>query len=124
MLTILIVDDQPAVLNALQQCFALEPDIQIIGTAEDGVQALALVRELRPDILLTDIKMPQLDGIAATVALREMASETQVVILSVYDDHSMRTQALDAGAAAFVGKHDPAEVLIAELRRVATRRIQ
>ena len=121
MLTILIVDDQPSVLHALYECFALEPDLKIIGKAEDGMEALALVRELRPDILLTDIKMPKMDGIAATVALKEIASETRVVILSVYDDQTTRTQALAAGAAAFVGKHDPAELLISELRRVAER---
>jgi DNA-binding NarL/FixJ family response regulator len=119
MTTILVVDDQPAVLNALKQCFAMEPDLQIIGTAEDGAQALALVRDLRPDILLTDIKMPLMNGIVATRAVLQASPDTKVVILSVYDDPLTRSQALAAGAAAFVAKHDPADLLIAEIRRVA-----
>jgi DNA-binding NarL/FixJ family response regulator len=117
--TILLVDDQPSVLNALRQCFAMEPDLQIIGTAEDGAQAIALVRDLHPDILLTDIKMPLMNGIVATRAVHQASPATRVVILSVYDDPLTRSQALAAGAAAFVAKHDPADLLIAEIRRVA-----
>jgi len=117
MLTILIVDDQPSVLDALRQCFALEPDIQIIGKASDGVTALAMAQELHPDIVVTDIKMPNMDGLAATTALRKVEPKIKVIILSIYDDTSTRAQALSAGAVEFVGKHDPAEALLAAVRR-------
>jgi DNA-binding NarL/FixJ family response regulator len=119
--TILIVDDQPAVLNALYQCFALEPDLQIVGKAGDGNEALALARELRPDIVLTDIRMPNMNGIVATAALREVTPLTRVVILSLYDDNATREQAIAAGAAAFVSKHDSAEMLIAAIKQAHAR---
>ncbi len=119
MLTILIVDDQPSVLDALRQCFALEPDIQIVGKARDGASALALAQELHPDIVLTDIKMPNMDGLSATRVLRQIEPKIKVIILSIYDDSSTRAQALSAGAVEFVGKHDPAEALLAAIRRAA-----
>ncbi|MEO8287479.1 MAG: response regulator transcription factor [Chloroflexota bacterium] len=120
MLTILIVDDQPSVLAALEQCFALEPDLSIVGYAADGNEALALAQQLHPDIVLTDIKMPNMNGIAATVALRAVAPEIKVVILTVYDNPATRAQALAAGADAFVAKHDDADVLLAAIRGVVT----
>lgn len=119
MLTMLIVDDQPAVLEALRQCFALEPDLLIIGKAENGMEALALAQKLHPDVVVTDLKMPTMDGIAATIALREVDPSIKVVILSIYDDRSTRAQALAAGASAFVGKHSSADELLAAIREVA-----
>jgi DNA-binding NarL/FixJ family response regulator len=121
MLTILIVDDQPSVLDALRQCFALEPDIRIVGNASDGQEALARARELHPDIVVTDIKMPIMDGLEVTTALREVSPETRVVILSIYDGSVNREQAKAAGAAEFVGKHDRAEDLLAAIRRAGAR---
>jgi DNA-binding NarL/FixJ family response regulator len=119
MLTILIVDDQPQVLDALRQCFAMEPDIAIVGKANDGLSAVALARELHPDIVLTDIKMPHMDGIEVARALHEIAPETRVVILSIYDGSANREQARAAGAAEFVCKHESAETLLAAVRRAA-----
>lgn len=118
MTTMLIVDDQPSVLNALRQCFALEPDMVIIGNAEDGAEAIRLAERLHPDVVLTDIGMPDMDGIAVTIALRKADPHTKVVILSIHDDPTTRARAKAAGADAFVAKHDPAEVLIAAIRRV------
>ena len=119
MVRMILVDDQPVVLDALRQCFAMEPDILIVGEAGDGTTALALANKLQPDVMLTDIKMPNMDGIAITIALRESAPEIKVVVLSIYDDAATRGQAISAGASEFVGKHDPAEVLLAAVRRAA-----
>src|SRR4051794_31050191 len=119
MITLLIVDDQPSVLDALRQCFMLEPDLQVVGRASDGQGALALALALQPDIVLADIKMPNMDGLATATALRRIAPQIKVVLLSIYDDSAMRAQALSAGAVEFVGKHDPAETLIAAIRRAA-----
>ena len=124
MVTMLIVDDQPPVLEALRQCLALEPELQIVGEAEDGIAALALAQELHPDIVLTDIKMPHMDGIAATSALRELAPNVKVVIMTIYDDPATRARALEAGAVAFVGKHEPAEALIGAIRQVVGRKLR
>ena len=117
MSTILIVDDQPSVLAALRQCFALEPDLQIIGDADNGLSALSLAQTLHPDIILTDLKMPIMDGLTATIELGKIEPKIKVIILSIYDDKSTRAQALSAGAFDFVRKHDPAEVLLAAVRR-------
>lgn len=119
MIRVLIVDDQPAVLDALRQCFALEPDLQIVGKANDGQGALALAQELHPDIVLADIKMPNMDGLAATRALHRLEPAIKVIILSIYDDVATRTQAFSAGAVEFVAKHESAETLIAVVRHVA-----
>ena len=119
MLTILIVDDQPSVVDALIQRLALEPDFEVIGQANDGASALALARELHPDIVLTDFKMPNMDGLEVALALGEAEPRTRVVILTIYDTNSTRAQALAAGAAEFVTKHDTTEALLAALRRVA-----
>jgi DNA-binding NarL/FixJ family response regulator len=117
----LLVDDQPSVLNALRECLGLEPDLSIVGDAGDGNEALDLARDLHPDIVLTDLKMPGLDGFATTMALRKLLPNTQVIILSIYDDSATRAQAEAAGAFAFVAKHETAEVLIAAIRRAAAR---
>jgi DNA-binding NarL/FixJ family response regulator len=121
MVTMLLVDDQPSVLDALRQCLALEPDILVLGQAGDGTTALDMAQKLHPDIMLTDIKMPNMDGLSITLALRETAPEIKVVVLSIYDDNSTRNKALAAGAVEFVGKHDTADVLLAAIRRAAGR---
>ena len=111
-ITVLLADDQPSVLQALRECFALEPELRIVGEAGDGKVALALAQRLHPDVVVTDIKMPNMDGIAVTQALQEVAPDVRVVILTVYEDIATRAQAVAAGAVAFVAKHEPAEVLL------------
>ena len=120
--TVLIVDDQPAVLSAVRDWLAYETDLDIIGQAEDGVTALILAQELQPDIVLIDLKMPNMDGIATAEALREVAPQVRVVILTIYDDVASRARAQAAGVAAFVAKHDSVEALLAAIRKVAAGR--
>lgn len=122
MITMLLVDDQPSVLQALRECFALEPDLEIVGEAADGEIALALAQQLHPDIMLTDIKMPHMDGIAATEALRELSPDTKVVILTVHDNKAMRVQAFAAGAVAFIAKHEPAEALLEAIHKAVEQK--
>lgn len=98
---------------------ALEPDLTVIGEASDGRAALALIPELRPDVVLMDVAMPGMDGLTATAALREVAPASAVVILSLYDNVAMRAQARVAGAASFVAKHDGAVSLLAAIREAA-----
>lgn len=119
MLTLIVVDDQLPVLQALLQCFALEPDISIVGKAASGAEALTLAEKLHPDVVLLDFMMPGTDGIATTLALRQLVPATKVVLLSIHDNIATRTKALQAGASAFVAKHDPAETLLAAVRQAA-----
>ena len=117
MITLVLVDDQPAVRRGLRMRLALEADFRVVGEAEDGISALALIGELRPDVVLMDAQMPHMDGIIATVALRAAFPETAVVILSLHDDAATRQQAAIAGASAFLSKQSADTALVDALRR-------
>ncbi|HWQ14010.1 MAG TPA: response regulator transcription factor [Roseiflexaceae bacterium] len=116
MIRLLVVDDQPAVRAGLRMRLALEPDIEVVGEAEDGAAALAQAARLRPDVVLMDIEMPRMDGLAATAALRAVAPESAVVILSLHDSQALRAHARSAGAAAFVAKHESEAALLHAIR--------
>lgn len=119
MITVLLVDDQPLLLRGLEMLLALEGDVRVVGTAGSAEDALALVPRLRPDVVLMDLQLPSMDGITATRRLRGGPSSSQVIVLTLYDDPATRRRALQAGAAAFVAKHDMEGSLLATIREVA-----
>lgn len=121
MIRLIVADDQARVRTALRTELELELDVQVVGEAKDGAAALDLAERLRPDVVLMDIRMRGMDGLSATKALRERAPQTGVVILSLYDDAGTRSNALEAGAVAFVSKHEPYEALLEALRQAAAR---
>ena len=121
MIRVLLVDDQSIVRRALRGRFRLEPDLQVVGEASSGKEALALAQTLTPDVVLMDIEMPQLDGIAATAALRRVVPQSAVVILSIADDTQTRQRAQDAGAVAFVEKRGATDALLAAIRQAAAQ---
>ena len=100
---------------------ALEPDIVVIGEAESGEEALALAAQLRPDVVLMDIVLPEMDGIATISSLRAIVTQSLVVILSFHDDPKTRARALSAGAIAFVGKQEPNETLLTVIRHAVAQ---
>jgi DNA-binding NarL/FixJ family response regulator len=118
----MIVDDQPAVRRGLEMWLTLEPDIDIVGEAEDGARAFFLAESLRPDVVLMDVRMPGMDGMSATAALRTAAPGSTVVILSLYDDARTRARAMEVGAAAFIAKHRVEVALLEAIRQAAGRR--
>ena len=119
MIKVLLVDDQPSVRQGLKMRLALEPDLTVAGEASNGVEALELTQSLTPDVVVMDVKMPEMDGITAAERLREMSPHVTVVMLSVHGDAITRAQAHTAGAAAFVEKQGAFETLLAEIRRAA-----
>ena len=123
MIRLLIVDDQWAVRQGLHMLLTAEPDLQVVGEASDGEGALSLAQTLNPDVVLMDVEMPHADGIATTQALRAACPHAAVIMLSIHDDAHTRERAEHAGAAAFVSKSMPAQVLLATIRQVAHCRI-
>jgi len=119
MIRVLLVDDQPIVRHALRGRFHLEPDLEVIGEASTGSEALSLAQTLTPDVVLMDIEMPQMDGIEATAALHRVVPQSAVVILSIYDDAQTRGRAQAAGAVAFVEKRGATDALLAAIHLAA-----
>ena len=119
MIRVLLVDDQSVVRRGLRVRFHLEPDLQVVGEASTGREALTLAQTLTPDVVLMDLQMPEMDGIEATAALRKVVPQSAVVILSIHDDAQTRGRAQAAGAVAFVEKHGATDSLLAVIRQVA-----
>jgi DNA-binding NarL/FixJ family response regulator len=119
MITTLLVDDQPAVRQGLRMRLALEPDVRVVGETDNGATALDLIAALDPDVVVMDVEMPVLDGLAATATLRDTASRCGVVILTIHEDAETHRRAFAAGAGAFIGKHQDVDCLPAAIRRVA-----
>lgn len=121
MIRILLVDDQAVVRHVLRARLHLEPDFEVVGEASTGKEALSLAQTLSPDVVLMDIEMPGMDGIAATSALYKVAPHSAVVILSISDDTQTRRLALAAGAIAFVEKRGATDALLSAIRQAAAQ---
>ncbi|HLM84574.1 MAG TPA: response regulator transcription factor [Solirubrobacteraceae bacterium] len=119
-ITVVLADDQRVVREGLAMVLGLMPGVEVLGSACDGEEALALVERLSPDVVLMDLRMPRCDGVQATSRLRERQSATRVVVLTTYaDDHSV-IQALRAGACGFLTK-DASSQQIRDALEAATR---
>jgi DNA-binding NarL/FixJ family response regulator len=116
---VLIADDQRAVREGLAMLVALTDDIEVIGTAANGVEALDLSVDTRPDVVLMDLRMPELDGAAATREIRATLPETQVLVLTTYADDDSLFAALQAGARGYLTKDASAEEIEHAIRAVA-----
>jgi len=102
--TVVLADDQRIVREGLATLLALLPEIEVVGSAADGEEAIALVANLRPDVVLMDLRMPRCDGVEATRRLRELGSPTHVVVLTTFADDRSVVDALRAGARGFLTK--------------------
>jgi DNA-binding NarL/FixJ family response regulator len=116
LIRVAIVDDQAMVRAGFRMIVESQPDMRVAGEAADGQQAIDLVKKERPDVVLMDVRMPRLDGIAAT---RQVAGATRVVILTTFELDEYVFDALAAGASAFLLKAAPPEDLIRAIRVVA-----
>lgn len=121
-LRVLIADDHDTLRKALRAVFVLTADIAVVGEARNGLEALDLVRELAPDVVIMDLSMPVLNGIEATAAIRDQAPDTKVVILSLHATPEHVYQALDAGATGYLVKDSAVQEVVDAARAAAEGR--
>lgn len=115
---ILIADDQGLLRAGLRALLSNEPDLNVIGEAENGATVLKLARELSPEVILLDISMPELDGIEATKRLKDILPDAKVLIITVHEDESLLQEAIRAGAAGYIVKRAVESELIDAIRAV------
>jgi len=116
---VLLADDQDLVRAGFRMILETQADLAVVGEAGDGVEAVAAARRLQPDVVLMDIRMPNLDGLQATKQLMAAGARSRVVILTTFDLDEYVYQALAAGASGFLLKNAPPEQLISAVRVVA-----
>ena len=119
-LGVLIADDQALMRAGFRLILQAEPDLELVGEAADGREAVAEAGRLRPDVVLMDVRMPEMDGIEATRRLLEGNDDTKVVMLTTFDMDEYVYEALRAGASGFLVKDVPPEQLVAGIRSVAS----
>lgn len=116
---VVIAEDERLTREALARLLALEDDLEIVGQVGDGEQAFRLVRDLVPDVLLTDINMPKMNGIELTQKVKQLLPQVGVCILTIYHDDSSVFQAIKAGATGYVLKDSPPEETVEAIRAIA-----
>jgi DNA-binding NarL/FixJ family response regulator len=117
--SVLVADDQALVRAGFRKILEADPEIEVVGEAGDGLEAVERVRRLRPDVVLMDIRMPELDGIAATQRLAEGPASPRVLVLTTFGLEEYVYEALRAGASGFLLKDVPPEQLLAAVHVVA-----
>src|SRR6202162_3286820 len=115
---IVIADDHPIVRDGLKKLLLLEDDFEIVGEAGDGREVLDKVRELNPDVLLLDLRMPNLDGLSALQALQQSNKRTRVIVLTASEDKNEFVHAMKLGCSGIVLKQTAPELIVKSVRKV------
>ncbi len=118
MIRLLLVDDQTLIRQGLASLLSLEDDFEVVGHAGHGAEAVSLVESLTPDLILMDIRMPVMDGVAATKTIREKHPNIKILVLTTFDEDEYIVQAMQAGASGYLLKDAPTEQLSAAIRSV------
>jgi len=116
---VLIADDHPVVRSGLAGMLGVEADIDVVGEASDGEEAVALASSLRPDLVLMDLRMPRLDGAAATARITESLPGVHVLVLTTYETDADIVRAVEAGATGYLLKDTPRDQLVEGVRAAA-----
>jgi len=119
-ISVLLADDQALVREGFWLIIEVEPDIEVVGEADDGMETVEQAKRLRPDVVLMDIRMPILDGIASTKRLAQAGVAARVLILTTFDRDDYLYEAMKAGASGFLLKDARREQLVHAIRTVAT----
>jgi DNA-binding NarL/FixJ family response regulator len=118
MIRLLVVDDQRLIRQGLNALLKLETSLQIVGEAADGHEAIQQVEVLKPDVVLMDVRMPNMDGVAATRDICQRFPETKVLVLTTFDDDEYVAQAVRYGASGYLLKDTPPEELVQAIHAV------
>ncbi len=116
---VLITDDHPVVRTGLRGMISGEPGFDVVGEAENGKEALVLTGELRPDVVLMDLRMPEMDGVTAIRHIKEEYPEVQILVLTTYESDADILRAIETGATGYLLKDTPREELFVAIRLVA-----
>ncbi len=119
MIKVIICDDQAIIRDGLEMLLKLEKDIEVMGQAQDGAEAVAMVQQAQPDLVLMDLKMPGMNGIEATRQIRANFPQVKVLVLTTYDDDEWVFDAIRAGASGYLLKDTPREEVIKALKGTA-----
>jgi len=117
---VLLVDDHPVVREGLHTMLGTVPDIEVVAEAGDGFEAIEKVKEHRPDVVLMDLRMPNLDGLEATRRIKSQFPSTAVIVLTVYDNDAYVVDAVRAGAGGYVLKDASKDLLVHTIRAVSS----
>jgi DNA-binding NarL/FixJ family response regulator len=115
---VVIADDHPIVRDGLKKLLLLEDDIQVVGEASDGRQVLELMQEQEPDVLLLDLRMPNLDGLSVLQSLQQTGRKTRVIVLTASEDKNEFVQAMKLGCSGIVLKQTATELIVKSIRKV------
>jgi DNA-binding NarL/FixJ family response regulator len=116
---VLLVDDHPVVRAGIEGILNSQTDIEVVGEASDGIEAICLNQTLQPDVILMDLQMPKMDGVTAIKAIHEQANPPHILVLTTYDTDADIVQAIQAGATGYLLKDTPREDFFAAVRQVA-----
>jgi DNA-binding NarL/FixJ family response regulator len=118
LIRVVIADDHPIVRDGLRKLLALEDDVEVVGEAGDGREVIERVQELEPDVLLLDLRMPNLDGLSALQALQQSNKSTRVIVLTASEDKNEFVQAMKLGCSGIVLKQTAPDLIIKSIRKV------
>jgi len=116
---VLLVDDHPVVRAGIEGILNSQTDIEVVGEASDGIEAICLNQTLQPDVILMDLQMPKMDGVTAIKAITEQANPPHILVLTTYDTDADIVRAIQAGATGYLLKDTPREDFFAAVRQVA-----
>ncbi|HEV3361731.1 MAG TPA: response regulator transcription factor [Pseudonocardiaceae bacterium] len=119
MITLLIVDDHPVVRDGLSGMFAADPNFEVLGQATDGAEAIRLAQSLKPDVILMDLRMPGMDGLAAIKELARLRVPAKVLVLTTFDTDNYVLPAIEAGATGYLLKDAPRAELLRAVQAAA-----
>ncbi len=119
---VLLVDDHPMVRDGIMSCLAFYDDVEVIGTANNGSEAITQLRTLTPDVIMMDISMPDLNGIDATEQILEISPHSKILIFSMHDNAEYITNAVQAGASGYILKNTDADEVYLAITQVAQGR--